>query len=87
MMILGRPGGGVICRRWCCGIETTRLSSAHTRNPHRNLDLQGASLRNCLRSQVMWSIGNEIPMRFTKTGGNLSGVMTEMVHAMNPGSL
>ena len=37
-------------------------------------------------SVVMWSIGNEIPMRFTRSGGNLSGVMVEMVHSMNPGS-
>ena len=28
----------------------------------------------------------EIPMRFSRAGGNLSGIMTEMVHSMNPGS-
>ena len=37
-------------------------------------------------SVVMWSIGNEIPMRFTRSGGNLSGIMVEMVQSMNPGS-
>ena len=37
-------------------------------------------------SVVMWSIGNEIPMRFTRRGAALSANMTAMVHALNPGS-
>lgn len=38
-------------------------------------------------SVVMWSIGNEIPMRFTKYGTNLSVVLRDYVHAADiPGS-
>lgn len=34
-------------------------------------------------SVVMWSIGNEIPMRFTRQGANLSVVMRDMVHELD----
>ena len=37
-------------------------------------------------SVVMWSIGNEIPMRFTRTGASLAGKMHDMVHQLDPGS-
>mmetsp|Transcript_58349 Transcript_58349/g.115802 ORF Transcript_58349/g.115802 Transcript_58349/m.115802 type:complete len:546 (-) Transcript_58349:202-1839(-) len=37
-------------------------------------------------SIVMWSIGNEIPMRFGEAGANLSKVMHDYVHALDPGS-
>ena len=37
-------------------------------------------------SVIMWSIGNEIPMRFTQTGTNLSAIMRDYVHSLNPGS-
>jgi beta-galactosidase len=38
-------------------------------------------------SVVMWSIGNEIPMRFTKHGTNLSAVLRDFVHDADiPGS-
>ena len=36
---------------------------------------------------VMWSIGNEIPMRFTRAGTNLSATMVSMIHqTLDPGS-
>ena len=37
-------------------------------------------------SVVMWSIGNEIPMRFTHAGTKYSAMMVQMVHDLNPGS-
>jgi beta-galactosidase len=37
-------------------------------------------------SVILWSIGNEIPMRFTRTGANLSAVMRDFIHSLDPGS-
>ena len=37
-------------------------------------------------SVIMWSIGNEIPMRFGEAGGNLSKQMHDYVHSLDPGS-
>ena len=38
-------------------------------------------------SVVLWSIGNEIPMRFSREGLNLSIAMRDAVHRMDaPGS-
>ena len=37
-------------------------------------------------SIILWSIGNEIPMRFTKTGTNLAGQMRNLTHVLDPQS-
>merc|ERR1712190_456209 len=37
-------------------------------------------------SIVLWSIGNEIPVRFTKTGANLAGVMRNITRRLDPDS-
>ena len=37
-------------------------------------------------SIVMWSIGNEIPMRFTRTGAGLAAEMRNMTRALDPDS-
>lgn len=50
-------------------------------------DMTSMVLRDQNRpSIVMWSIGNEIPMRRTPAGVNLSHVLTDYVHQLDPGS-